>query len=91
MAARSSQDFACWCDWCRCHARATSPDEHLPVLIRCQILNLDEFNLEAFEIVVTEVEAALEQVRVIASVPEVLGELQQSAGFHVAHPFDHML
>jgi hypothetical protein len=33
----------------------------------------------------------LQGERVIASVPEVLGELQQLAGFHVAHPFDHML
>ena len=32
----------------------------------------------------------LQGERVIASVSEVLGELQQLAGFRVAHPFDHL-
>jgi len=33
----------------------------------------------------------LQGERVIASVPEVLGELQQLVGFRVAHSFDYVL
>jgi hypothetical protein len=33
----------------------------------------------------------LQGEQVIASVPEVLGKLQQLAGFRVAHPFNHVL
>jgi hypothetical protein len=52
---RSDPDVPRWCDWCRYCASATSPDEHLPVPIRSQFLDLDELNLEVFKIVVTEV------------------------------------
>jgi len=61
MKHQSDPDFPRWCDWCRYCASATSPDEHLPVPIRSQFLDLDGFNLEVFKIVGTEVEAALER------------------------------
>ena len=61
MEHQTYPDFPRWCGWCRCCASATSPDGPLPVPIHSQFLHLAAFNLEALEIVVTEVEAALER------------------------------
>jgi hypothetical protein len=38
-----------------------------------------------------KVGSVAKRCKVSESVLEVLGELQQLAGFRVAHPFDHML
>jgi hypothetical protein len=46
--------------WLRGHASVSSPDQHSAILIDSQLVDLDDFSLQIFEILVIQAKLSLE-------------------------------